>query len=54
MNHVVTLTEQDLQRLRVIVLDGDETDALAFLKERVLKPVEESMRKGMDTSRGRP
>ncbi len=53
MTHVVTLTELDMTRLRMIVQDADGTDALAFLKERILKPVEEAARKGMDTSKGR-
>jgi len=52
MPHIVTLTEKDLQRLRVIALDGDAPDALSFLKDRILKPLEESLRKGMDTSKG--
>jgi len=53
MTHVVTLSEMDLQRLRLIVLDSDGTEALTFLKESILKPVEESLHKGMDTSKGR-
>lgn len=52
MPYVVTLSEKDLQRLKVIVMDGDRDDALTFLKESILKPVEESLRKGMDTSKG--
>ena len=52
MTHVVTLTDEDIQRLKLIVLDADKSDALQFLKERVLKPLEESKRKGMDTSKG--
>lgn len=52
VTHVVSLTENDLQRLRAIVLDSDAVDALVFVKERILKQLEESMRKAMDTSKG--
>ena len=51
MTHVLSLTEEELQKLRVIVLDSDEEQALVFAKS-VLKRIEGSMRKGMDTSKG--
>jgi hypothetical protein len=54
MPHVVTLTERDIGELRMIVADKDRDEALRFLKERVLKPLELSERKGLDVSRGRP
>ena len=54
MPHVVTLTEQDLTELRMIVTDRDRDEALRFLKDRVLKPLEASERKALDVSRGRP
>lgn len=54
MPHVVTLTEQDLGELRMIVADRDREAAFRFLKERVLKPLEASERKALDVSRGRP
>lgn len=52
MTHVVSLTGNDLQRLRAIVLDSDGDEALLFVKERILKQLEESLRKSMDTSKG--
>lgn len=36
----------------MIAIDADGAEALAFVKERLLKQVEESLRKGMDTSKG--
>lgn len=52
MPFVVTLTDLDLQRIRAILLDSDAPEALAFIKDRLVKQVEDSLRKGMDTSKG--
>lgn len=54
MPYVVTLTERDIGELRMIVSDKDRDEALRFLKERVLKPLELSEHKALDVSRGRP
>lgn len=54
MAHVVTLTEQDVGELRMLLADRDGDAALRFLKQRVLKPLEASERKALDVSRGRP
>lgn len=54
MNRVVTLTEETVAELRVILMDRDERAALEFLRERVAKPLELSDRKALDVSRGRP
>ncbi len=54
MPYVVTLTDQDVTELRMIVSDRDREEALRFLKERVLRPLEASARKALDVSRGRP
>ncbi|MHB8764448.1 MAG: hypothetical protein ACYDA8_08970 [Deferrisomatales bacterium] len=54
MNRVVTLTEEDVAELQVILMDRDGAAALEFLRERVAKPLERSARKALDVSRGRP
>lgn len=54
MNHVVTLTDEDVARLRVILMDRDGGGALEFLKDRVAKPLDLAGRKALDVSRGRP
>ncbi len=54
MNRVVTLTEQDVAELRLILVDRDGGAALEFLKERVAKPLDLADRKALDVSRGRP
>ena len=54
MPYVVALTEEDVAELRMIVTDRDRDEALRFLKDRVLKPLEASKRKALDVSRGRP
>lgn len=53
MPRVVLLTESEEIRIKAIVLDGDGEGALKFLKEKILKPLADSDRKGMDTSKGR-
>lgn len=54
MPHVVTLSETDWAEARMIVVDKDAAEALRFLKEKVVKPVEQSLNKALDVSRGRP
>lgn len=52
MPFVVCLTDHDLQCLRAIAMDADASAALEFIKNKLLKQVEDSLRKGMDTSKG--
>lgn len=54
MTRVVTLTDEDLARLEVILMDGDGAAALEFLRERVVKPLDLAKRRALDVSRGRP
>lgn len=54
MPYMVTLTDRDVTELRMIVTDRDQGEALLFLKDRVLKPLEVSERKTLDVNRGRP
>ncbi len=54
MPYVVTLTDRDVTELRMIVTDRDRDEALRFLRDRVLRPLEASERKALDVSRGRP
>lgn len=53
VTHVVTLTEEEMNLVRLILLDGDGRQALAFLRDRIQKPVDGALRKGMDTSKGK-
>lgn len=43
----VTLTEADLMRLKMIELDRDAEDALAFIRERILPMVETQQKQKM-------
>ncbi|HEY3415434.1 MAG TPA: hypothetical protein VGM23_01000 [Armatimonadota bacterium] len=43
----VTLTAADLLRLRMIALDRDAEDALAFIRERLLPAVEAQQQQKM-------
>ena len=52
MNHVVSLTEQDLAELRLLVMDRDAPEALRFLREKVLKPIDGAARQKLDPSKG--
>lgn len=54
VTRVVTLTEEDLAQLRIILMDGDGEAALQFLRDRVARPLAISERKALDVSRGRP
>jgi len=53
MPHVVNLSDADWGEVRVILMDKDEKEALRFLKEKISKPIEQSLSKAMDVSRGR-
>ena len=52
MPHVVTLSDADWGEVRVILMDKDEKAALRFLKEKVARPIEQSLSKAMDVSKG--
>jgi hypothetical protein len=52
MPAVVTLNDSETLELRRIVMDKDAEAALSFLKNRILKRLDESQRKGMDTGKG--
>jgi len=54
MPHVVSLSDSDWAEVRVIVMDRDEKAAWQFLKEKVVKPVEQSLNKALDVSKGHP
>lgn len=54
MRRVVTLTDEDLAQLKIILMDQDGETALAFLRKRVAKPLDLEDRKALDGSRGRP
>jgi len=54
MSRIVTLSEQDVQKLQSILMDHDGAQALKFLKERIHGQLEASSRKALDTRRGRP
>ena len=43
----ITFNEQDLMRVRGIVLDRDKEDALAFICERIMPEVEKGERMKM-------
>ena len=43
----ITLTEADLMRLKMIELDRDAEDALAFIRERILPAVETQQKQKM-------
>lgn len=52
MNHLVSLTEQDVVELRSVVLDRDAAEALRFLRDKVLKPLDSAARQKLDPSKG--
>lgn len=52
MQYVASLSESDWGELKVILMDKDGAAALAFLKEKVAKPIERSQSKAMDVSKG--
>ena len=52
MNHVVSLSEQQVAELRLLVMDGDAAEALRFLRDKVLKPIDRSNSQKLDPSKG--
>ena len=52
----INLTEQDIVRLKVIVMDEDKEDAYAFLRGRLLPEIEsregKSMKSHLDGGKG--
>jgi hypothetical protein len=52
----ITLDEDDILRIKGIVIDVDEKEALAFLRERILAPIEQRqnsrMKGGLDGGKG--
>ncbi len=54
MPYVVSLSETEWAEARMILVDKDAPEALRFLKEKIVKPVEQSLNKALDVSRGRP
>jgi len=52
----VNLSERDVMRLNVIVMDGDKDDAYAFLRDRLLpeiqKQEDKSMKSHLDGGKG--
>lgn len=51
-----TLTEQDIIRLKVILMDQDKDDAFAFIHERMMPEIErqegKTMKSHLDGGRG--
>jgi hypothetical protein len=52
MPHVVTLSDADWAEVRVILMDRDGEAALRFLKEKIVRPIEQSLSKALDVSKG--
>jgi len=52
----ITLTEQDIIRLKVIVMDQDKDDAYAFVRDRLMAEIEKregkSMKSHLDGGKG--
>ena len=52
----ITLTDEDIIRLKVILMDRDKDDALAFLRDRVLPEINkhegQSMKSHLDGGKG--
>ena len=52
----INLTEQDIVRLKVIVMDQDKDDAYAFLRERIIPEVQKlegkSIKSHLDGGKG--
>ncbi len=53
---VVELTEQDIMRLKVVVMDRDTEEALAFIRDRLMpqiqKPDGSMMKNHLDGGKG--
>jgi len=45
---VLTITDEELVHMKMIVMDGDEREALRFLKERVLARILKREKRKMD------
>ena len=52
MPHVVSLSDADWGQVRVILMDRDGEAALRFLKEKIARPIEQSLSKALDVSKG--
>ena len=52
----ITLTEQDIIRLKVIVMDQDKDDAYAFVRDRLMTEIQKqegkSMKSHLDGGKG--
>ena len=52
----INLTEQDIMRLKVIVMDEDKEDAYAFLRDRLLPEIQKrecmAMKSHLDGGKG--
>ena len=52
----ITLTEQDIMRLKVIMMDQDKEDAYAFLRDRIMPEIQKmegkSMKSHLDGGKG--
>ena len=52
----ITLTEQDIMRLKVIVMDQDKDDAYAFVRDRLAVEIQrhegKSMKSHLDGGKG--
>ena len=53
---MINLSEQDIMRLKVIMMDQDKGDAYAFLRERIMPEIEKregkSMKSHLDGGKG--
>ena len=53
---MIDLSEQDIMRLKVIMMDQDKGDAYAFLRERIMPEIEKregkSMKSHLDGGKG--
>ncbi len=52
MGYVVNLSDADWAGARVIVMEKDAKAALRFLKEKVVRPIEQSLSKALDVRKG--
>ena len=52
----ITLAEQDIMRLKVIMMDQDKDDAYAFIRDRVMPEIQKqegrSMKSHLDGGKG--
>ncbi len=52
----ITLTEQDVMRLKVVMMDQDKDDAYAFLRDRIMPEIQKmegkSMKSHLDGGKG--